>query len=59
LETALDHAMQKQDWFVARDAHLGLSETNYTLGNIRKAYEHHVSYAAFSDSTYRMEAEKL
>lgn len=51
--------MQKQDWFVARDAHLGLSETNYTLGNIRKAYEHHVSHAAFSDSTYRMEAEKL
>lgn len=59
LEKALRFAEQKRDWFVVRESHLGLSETNFSLGNLQKAYEHHLSYAQYKDSTQRIESERI
>jgi signal transduction histidine kinase len=59
LEKALLHALQKRDWFVARESHLGLSEINEELGNVKKAYEHHLSYVQYKDSTQRIDSERL
>jgi signal transduction histidine kinase len=59
LEKALGYAQAKKDWFVLREANLGLSEMNFSLGNIQKAYEHHLAYVQYKDSAQRIESERI